>query len=105
LLDGWRGAIVKDWTFITNITVGSGLPLSPVYPAPLRGTGATGPLRPLYTGASLYDAPDGFYLNPAAYAAPLSGQWGNAGRNSIIGPSQFSFNASMQRTFRISERI
>jgi len=105
LLDGWRGAIVKDWTFITSITVGSGLPLNPVYPAPVRGTGATGPIRPMYTGAPLYDAPAGFYLNPAAYLPPPSGQWGNAGRNSITGPSQFSFNASMQRTFRISERV
>ncbi len=105
LLDGWRGAIVKDWTFITSVNVGSGLPLSPVYPAPVRGTGATGPIRPLYTGAPLYAAPAGFFLNPAAYVAPLPGQWGNAGRNSITGPSQFSFNASMQRTFRISERV
>ena len=30
--------------------------------------------------------PDGYYLNPAAYAAPAPGQWGNAGRNSITGP-------------------
>jgi hypothetical protein len=44
-------------------------------------------------------------LNPAAYAAPASGQWGNAGRNSVIGPSQFVFNAGIARTFQFSERV
>ncbi len=33
------------------------------------------------------------------------GQWGNAGRNSITGPAQFSFNASLTRTFRVNERV
>ena len=42
-----------------------------------------GPLRPNYTGVSVYDAPPGFFLNPAAYATPLPGEWGNAGRDSI----------------------
>src|SRR5262249_5118935 len=87
------------------VNVGSGFPLNAVYPAPIKGTGASGPIRPLYTGAPLYDAPIGAYLNPAAFAAPLAGQWGNAGRNIITGPSRFSPNASMQRTFRISERV
>ena len=44
-------------------------------------------------------APPGRHLNPAAYTAPLAGQWGTAGRNSIVGPAQFIMNASMARTF------
>ena len=44
-------------------------------------------------------------LNPAAYSAPLAGQWGNAGRNSITGPMQFSLNASIGRTFRLKDRL
>ena len=40
-----------------------------------------------------------------AFEAPQLGQWGNAGRNSITGPAQFSLNASLTRTFRINERI
>ena len=51
------------------------------------------------TGAPVYAAPAGRFLNPAAYQAPAAGRWGNAGRNSIIGPSQFVMNASMQRSF------
>jgi hypothetical protein len=41
---------------------------------------------------------------PAAYRAPAAGEWGDAGRNSITGPSQFIFNASLARTFRLKDR-
>jgi len=63
-----------------------------------------GSVRPDYTGASIYDAPPGLFLNPAAYTAPAAGHWGNAGRNTITGPQQFTLNASMARTFRINDR-
>jgi len=105
LLDGWKGVLAKDWTFTTTIAAGSGLPLTPVYPQVLAGTGASGMLRPEYTGAPLYAAPSSLYLNPAAFAAPPAGQFGNAGRDSITGPHTFTLNAQMQRTFRVSERV
>ncbi|HEY7392889.1 MAG TPA: carboxypeptidase regulatory-like domain-containing protein [Bryobacteraceae bacterium] len=105
LLGGWRGALFKEWTFLSNLTAGSGLPLTPVYYTAINGTGITGTERPEYTGAPLYAAAPGLSLNPAAYAAPPSGQWGNAGRNSITGPAQFSWNASMGRTFRVNDRF
>ena len=105
LLSGWRGALLKEWTFASRITVGSGLPLTPVYFAPVPGTGITGTIRPDYTGAPLYSPPSGFYLNPAAYTAPLPGEWGTAGRNSITGPMQFELNATMGRTFRLKDRL
>jgi hypothetical protein len=75
-----------------------------VYLAPVPGTGVTGTIRPNYTGASIYSAPAGLFLNPAAYAAPASGQWGNAGRDSIRGPLQFNLNGSLARTFRVRDR-
>jgi hypothetical protein len=105
LLSGWKGALFKQWTLATEITAGSGLPQTPVYLAPVAGTGVTGTLRPDYTGAALYAAPAGLYLNPAAYAAPQPGQWGDAGRNSITGPAQFALNASLARGFRLNDRL
>jgi hypothetical protein len=103
LMSGWRGAMFKEWTIATQITLGSGQPLTPLFPTPVKGF--TNSVRPLYTGAPLYDAPPGLYLNPAAYAPPPAGQWGNAGRDTITGPRQFSLNASLARTFRISDRV
>jgi hypothetical protein len=105
LVNGWRGALFKQWTFMTQINAGTGLPLTPVYPAPVSGTGVTGPVRPQYTGAPLYGAPGGLFLNPAAFVPPPPGQWGNAGRNSITGPTQFSLNASLGRTFALNDRL
>jgi hypothetical protein len=104
-MGGWKGPLLKDWTFATNLTAGTGRPLSPVYVAIAPGTGLSGTIRPDYTGASLYDTPPGFFLNPAAVTKPLPGHWGNAGRNSITGPAQFGLNASMARTFRMSDRL
>jgi outer membrane receptor protein involved in Fe transport len=104
LLDGWRGTAFKEWTITTAITAGSGMPLSPVYFSALNGTSCTTCTRPNYTGASLYAAPPGLFLNPAAYTQPAAGQFGNAGRDTIEGPDQFTLNASMQRTWRYKDR-
>ena len=57
------------------------------------------------TGAPLYVEQNGGFLSSEAFEAPALGQWGNAGRNSITGPAQFSLNASLTRTFRVNERV
>ena len=105
LLSGWQGALLKGWTVATQINAGSGLPQTPIYFATVPGTGVTGTIRPDYTGAPVYAAPSGLFLNPAAFVTPAPGRWGNARRNSIIGPSQFSVNASLGRTFRMNDRL
>jgi hypothetical protein len=103
--DGWAGKLLQAWTVSGQMTAGSGLPLTPVILAPVTGTGMTGSLRPNVTGASIDADAEGRFVNPAAFAAPAPGQWGNAGRNSIRGPAQFQFNASLARSFRFSDRV
>jgi len=105
LLNGWKGTLFKEWTGMTEISYGSGLPQTPVYLANVPGTGFTNTIRPDLTGASVTEAPQGFFLNDAAYTAPASGQWGTARRNSITGPAQFSLDASLARTFRLRSRF
>ena len=95
---------LRNWVFTGQLTIGSGLPATPTYLTSLTGTGLTGTVRASYTGASLDMVPPGFYVNPAAFATPLLGEWGTAGRNSLTGPSQFAFNAGITRTFLISSR-
>src|SRR5579885_3495023 len=105
LLSGWKGVLLKEWTLSAQITAGSGLPQTPVYLAPVPGTGVTGTIRPDYTGAPVYATAPGLFLNPAAYTPPRPGYWGDAGRNSITGPAQLTLNASLGRTFRLSDRL
>ena len=105
LLTGWKGTLLKEWNLASEISAGSGLPETPIYLAATPGTGFTGAIRPDYTGNSLIAAPTGLFLNPASYAAAQPGRWGNAGRNSITGPAEFSLNASLGRTFRLSDRF
>jgi hypothetical protein len=97
LLSDWKGALFKEWTFATTVTAGSGLPETPVYLAPVQGTGVTGTIRPEYIGGSS--------LSSASYIAPLRAQWGSAGRDTITGPAQLTLNASMGRIFRVSDRF
>ncbi len=103
--DGWRGALLKQWTLSSQLTIGSGTPLTPVILAPVKGTGVSGSLRPDLTGAPIYLESNGAFLNRTAFVAPAPGEWGNAPRNSITGPRQFSLNASLTRSFRFTERI
>jgi len=81
------------------------LPLTPIYSQLIPGTGIPGIVRADYTGAPLYDGPAGYFINPAAVTAPAQVQWGDAGRDSITGPGQFSMNASMARAFRLTDRF
>jgi len=103
LVDGVRGSLLKGWTITSQLTVGSGLPFTPIYLTSVPGTGVTGTIRAdQITVAS--DGASGAYANAAAFAAPL-GHWGTAGRNSIRGPAQFALNASLGRSFLWGERL
>ena len=109
-MTGWRGKLLKEWTVVTQVSLGTGMPETPTYLAAVPGTGFTGTIRPSLTGASIYAASNqassnGPHLNPAAYSAPALGQWGTAGRDSIIGPGQFSLDCSLERAFRPSSKF
>jgi hypothetical protein len=105
LMGGWPGRLLKEWTFVTTGVVGSGLPETPVYLAAVPGTGYTGTIRANPTGAPITMSQAGQHLNPAAYSAPLPGEWGTAGRYSITGPSTFTLDSSVARTFRPGGRF
>jgi hypothetical protein len=105
LIDGLKGSLLKGWTVTTQFTTGSGLPFTPVYLAAVPGTGVTGTIRPDLTSAVIDSTAAGYYLNPAAFAAPATGRWGTAGRNSLTGPAQFSLNAGITRSFPWRDRL
>jgi hypothetical protein len=104
LMRGWAGKLLKEWTVLSKIGIGSGLPETPMYPAAVPGTGFYNIIRPSLSGASVYATGDGLHLNAAGYTAPVAGQWGTAGRDSITGPGQFSLDGALARTFRPGTR-
>src|SRR5262249_58324514 len=97
LMGGIRGALFKGWTVTSQLTAGSGLPLTPIYLTSVAGTGVTGTIRGDVNPALVDAVPDGFFANPSAYTVPGVGHWGNAGRNSIPAPRRVSFDAGPGR--------
>jgi hypothetical protein len=105
LINGWKGVLLKDWTLGPSVTLGSGLPLTPVVLGRVAsGTGVTGTTRADYLGGSLAAVAPDYGFNPAVFGAPPDGQWGDAGRGIITGPMQFNLNFSAGRVFRFGER-
>jgi hypothetical protein len=104
LRTGLRGRLLNGWSMNSNLTAGSGTPRTPVYRV-TSVAGVTGTVRASLTGASIDDAPEGYYANPLAFAPPSSGTWGDAPRNSIRGPAQFSLNANLSRSFPVGNRF
>jgi hypothetical protein len=107
LVNGFKGSLLKDWTFQNGITLRTGSPLTAISGgnrATTTGTGITGSVRADATGLPLSPATPGDGFNTLAFAAPAAGLWGDAGRDTIPGPLVFSLNGSLSRVFRIGER-
>lgn len=105
MMDGKHGALFKDWTVQGTITARTGNPFTATTGAnrsQVSGTAVSNTVRANATGLPI-DAP-GMLFNTAAFTEPLPGQWGNAGRNTIPGPTVFFLNGSVGRIFRIGER-
>ena len=101
---GWHGKLVRNWTLSGSITGQSGSPFTATVlgnRSDAGGTGAAGSSRaeasglPVEVGTSLF--------NLLAFVLPPSGQFGNAGRNTIPGPFSFTTNISLGRDFPIGE--
>jgi hypothetical protein len=104
LLSGWKGVLYKEWNIQTSITAGTGLPETPIYGgASAEGSPVAGTVRPNLTGQPLYSGARGYFVNVNAFAAPVN-QWGDARRDSIEGPDQFTMNMVLLRTFRLHDR-
>jgi hypothetical protein len=70
--------------------------------------GNTSSQRPnLVPGVSIYAANQTInnWFNPAAFALPAKGTWGNAGRYLGTGPGMFEIDNSLQKRFKITERL
>lgn len=105
---GW---LTRGWQWNTIATLSSGNPFSTVVGfdrARARFQAGTSPQRPdLVAGRStnpVLGGPDRYY-DPSAFALPAAGFFGNLGRNTLIGPGLAVVDVSVNKRFRLSERI
>jgi len=101
-------AILGDWQWSGDWTIASGLPFTPRLLGDINdvNAGTNGTLRAdLVPGQSVSLANHSIaeWFNTAAFVAPPSGQYGNARRNSIIGPGSKVFDMAFTKIVPLKE--
>lgn len=100
-----KGLIRGGWQINTLLNLTSGNFLNPTFtgsdPSNTNNVGG----RPDAVSGVSYPGTLNQWFNPAAFAAPPNnaGRFGNAGRNTIVGPGWVLFNAGMMKSLRFEK--
>ncbi|MGA3072506.1 MAG: TonB-dependent receptor [Bryobacteraceae bacterium] len=100
---GRAGRLLRNWSLSGGITAETGTPLTARYQGTGAGeaqTGGVGSERADATGEPVSSG-SGFF-NTLAFTKP-TGEFGNAGRNTIPGPNLVSVNAAFGRSFQFGD--
>jgi hypothetical protein len=101
----WLQKSLKDWQLTGTTQVASGRPLTATVlgnASNAGGAGVVGTVRADATGLPV-DTGSG-YFNPAAFAVPLAGFYGDSSRGAIRGPGTFTMNLQLARQIQLAER-
>jgi hypothetical protein len=99
---GVSDILLGGWQMNGILFTQSGLWLSPVLQtSTTNGTSS----RPDQIGPVTYPKTLLHWFSPSAYATPAPYTYGNAGRNSIIGPGRTNYDASLFKNFAIHEQM
>ncbi|MGD0212287.1 MAG: TonB-dependent receptor [Terriglobales bacterium] len=101
-------AVFGDWQWSGDWTIASGLPFTPRLLNDISDVsgGTNGTLRPNVVPGQTVSLPHPSiteWFNTAAYAAPSTGTYGDARRNSIIGPGSKVFDMAFTKIFPLKE--
>jgi hypothetical protein len=110
LTHGMASKIFGGWELAGISSARTGLPvnISMSRKAGDLPDGNTSSQRPnLVPGVSIYATNETIdnWFNPAAFSLPAKGTWGNAGRYLGNGPDMFEIDSSLQKRFRVTERL
>jgi hypothetical protein len=100
----WYKKALGGWQISGVTSLESGLPLNVTLATDVAGAGA-GSERPNLIGNPLAGVSGTQYLNPAAFAVPAAGTYGNLGAYAIFGPPLKNWDASVQKGFGIGEHV
>jgi Carboxypeptidase regulatory-like domain len=103
--------LATGWQLTGVGVLQSGSPMSPIVTTDNSGTGDLFD-RPNLVGDPYAPGPNcpetrtpTCWFNPAAFAVPARGQFGNVGRNFLIGPKLNNFDFGLYKNNRVSERF
>ncbi|HXB70812.1 MAG TPA: TonB-dependent receptor [Candidatus Acidoferrales bacterium] len=107
---GLPSKILGGWELAGIASARTGLPvnITMTRKATALLDGNTSSQRPnLVPGVPIYAANQTInnWFNPAAFALPANGTWGNLGRYIADGPGMYEIDSSLQKRFRITERL
>jgi hypothetical protein len=104
---GASAAIFGNWQVNGNVQLASGTPFTAIVLGNIQDVarGTNGTLRANYNGApiQLSDPTSLMFFNTSAFSIPAPGTFGNAGRNTIIGPGSSVVNFGVMRNFNWSQ--
>jgi Carboxypeptidase regulatory-like domain/TonB dependent receptor len=109
---GVAGKVLGGWELSGIGTARTGVPVNVTVSRSanaLPDGNSTSPQRPdLVPGVSLVPTggqTPGNWINPAAFAIPANGTWGNAGRNLVRAPGLWQIDTALTKRNRISEQV
>lgn len=106
---GWQKWFVANWQVSGILTLQSGLPFTPQLSYNPSNDGDTrNPVRPSWNpnfkGNVILGGPNE-YFNALAFIQPLTGSYGNVGRNTLQGPSLEQFDVALAKRWTLTERL
>jgi hypothetical protein len=98
------------WELNSIITARSGTPFNPIIGGNNSNDGNTDSVErpdwaPGFTPENAVTGNPNQYFNPNAFVIAPEGQFGNVGRNVLIGPNLFTVDVSMLKSNKIGERL
>ena len=95
--------MITGWEISGVFSLVSGRPFTPVLSRDNSGTGQSLD-RPNVVGSPNLDRKDpAQWFNTNAFAIPAAGQFGNAGRNTLIGPGTNNVDFTLMKNHKFSE--
>lgn len=113
---GWMDAIAGGWQFTQSLTWSTGFFLTPLWTGSdptgtANTTSSTAPtvtIRPNVIADPNLPADQrsvSNWYNLGVFTPPTAGSFGNAGKGTVIGPSNFVVDMGLAKTFSIAERV
>jgi hypothetical protein len=106
---GTANRLLGGWTLSGIATIQSGFPFTPQLGYnPSNDGDSRDPVRPSWNPAfqgPVIEGNPNQYFNPAAFAEPASGTYGNVGRDTLMGPGIRTIDLSAVKNTAISERL